>query len=589
MKPVFVGWLLGVLCCLPPLLYLQNLAVPRDYLLKTQKSLSSFSSTPVCFSELKEANDKIAKLVVDLAAARDATTISSSASSSTFALPSSSASDSHCKTNPNPNTPLYRPYPLPSNKEVLGFSGEESQDIWWDDLFFKFNHVYREVPSKILVLGADALLPKHRAYISALNQGGWTAFENGLVVNFTWFNGAERCHRVVTTSDTDAAIHHSKLSEIDWQVVIIANTPGGDPTVEVDLDPTLDANLKAAAKWWSSSTGRHAHLMIYNMSVTIKKAMELGEELKSPKMSSPLGLLAYYEAGAISVNGKIEALMKLSTPAFTALETAPLAGYGGDRVLEDVLYSLSLRIATSDAYVKRRVVPSFADVQNALWWWVYAQGNDIYNLTKFPCIDEIATRWDNLAGGVWDQLIALRKPKMIVELGVFKGGSSFAAASCLEQHKLHDSFLVSIDTWLDDYCFTGSHARNNPKDQYCKYPNAAGGSLMYYNFIKGIVASNHTSRIIPLPSSANNAAAVFLKYGWTPDLIFVDASHAYVDLTFDMENWWLILACDGVMFGDDYGFAGVQQAVNLFAFKRGLQASQYLVGTKYWVFPPKKC
>jgi hypothetical protein len=229
-----------------------------------------------------------------------------------------------------------------------------------------------------------------------------------------------------------------------------------------------------------------------------------------------------------------------------------------------------------------------------LWWWAK---DDLYNTDKFPGIDKTIHRdWRAVSPQthILEILFARGPPKMMVELGVFRGGTTFILADLLREKGFASTFVVSIDSWLNDFCFSQSHLIDNATKKpayYCNYESAMGGSLMFHNFVQGIYEKNHTSRVIPFPSSTTNAAATFYVHGWTPDAIFVDASHSFADLTLDLELWWGTLACGGVMYGDDYLLVGVTQAVNLFAYRRGIRKEHYHFGNnlKFWVFPPKKC
>jgi hypothetical protein len=145
----------------------------------------------------------------------------------------------------------------------------------------------------------------------------------------------------------------------------------------------------------------------------------------------------------------------------------------------------------------------------------------------------------------WLGKIDLLRPRMIVELGVFRGGGSIAAAKRLERLGLANSFVVSVDTWLVDFLFTVPRASRG--GDYAKLPRLAGNSLFYYQFAQNVIDAGMTQRIVPFSSTTTNAAHTFMQNGWHPDLIFVDASHSSVDVLIDMEHWWDILACGGLM------------------------------------------
>jgi hypothetical protein len=91
--------------------------------------------------------------------------------------------------------------------------------------------------------------------------------------------------------------------------------------------------------------------------------------------------------------------------------------------------------------------------------WVWGD-KDPYDLSKFPGIQAEITRADMKATqlsaqGLYCELIKAAKPGLIVELGVFRGGSSIDAAACIKKlgdDYVKDAFIVAIDTWLNDFC-----------------------------------------------------------------------------------------------------------------------------------------
>jgi hypothetical protein len=251
-----------------------------------------------------------------------------------------------------------------------------------------------------------------------------------------------------------------------------------------------------------------------------------------------------------------------------------------------------LSVWAEPSYHSRRKVPTYQEVADVLW----PQGSGVYNLSGFPGIQaEVAAHKETgqaLAGALYDGLIERLANDFkdehifVVEIGVFRGGSTLKAARKIREHCPKESFIMSIDTWLNDYCL------GMPKvgieldpSQYCFYPSAGGSSLMYHAFLTAVLNAGMQDLVVPFPSSTNNAAVKFFRNGWMPHLVYVDASHTFVDVIMDMESWWLILGCGGYMFGDDFGASpGVQQALSAFAFRRGFTIDQYRYDSKYWVF-----
>jgi len=118
-----------------------------------------------------------------------------------------------------------------------------------------------------------------------------------------------------------------------------------------------------------------------------------------------------------------------------------------------------------------------------------------------------------------------------------------------------------------------------------------GMPMFYFQFLYNVLHSRAQHRIIPLPMPANEGARVLIFHGLRPDLIYIDASHHALDVTQDLEHFWFLLACGGTMFGDDWHWAGVQEAVKAFACRHNLTLELVRLGphnTK-WIFWRKNC
>ena len=170
-----------------------------------------------------------------------------------------------------------------------------------------------------------------------------------------------------------------------------------------------------------------------------------------------------------------------------------------------------------------------------------------------------------------------------MELGVFKGVSSIELAKALDRHGLGpESSIVSVDTFLLDarLAWAGGGTDTYAAQKlaatgkgYFTTQYIAGGSQMYLEFINNVVRSNMTHRVVPLQSTTILANHAFVAAGFALDAVYVDASHTSVDALVDMtHNWWPLVRCSGIMWGDDYDLLPVRQAVAAFRRKHGLKA-----------------
>jgi len=153
-----------------------------------------------------------------------------------------------------------------------------------------------------------------------------------------------------------------------------------------------------------------------------------------------------------------------------------------------------------------------------------------------------------------DQILTLlkaRKPKVVVELGTWRGASAIAMARTVRPWGGH---IYCVDTWMGDV--NGGIAPGYP----------AMLSECAYNLIAAGVSG--TVRLIP-------ALTLEAARWWTEpiDVLLVDADHTYASVMADLEAWAPHVKPDGVMCGDDYDnpmYPGVKQAWDEFETRHSL-------------------
>jgi len=164
---------------------------------------------------------------------------------------------------------------------------------------------------------------------------------------------------------------------------------------------------------------------------------------------------------------------------------------------------------------------------------------------------------------VFEELIVEVRPKLIVEVGTWKGASAIHMADLLVKHGLPESVIVCVDTWLGSLEFwtdTEDETRYGALGLVNGYPS------VYYTFLSNVVRSGHEKRIVPFPATSLMAAEWFNRKDLSADLVYLDASHEEKDVLDDLKAW----AITGVMFGDDYTtFEGVREAVDSYTDANG--------------------
>ena len=182
-----------------------------------------------------------------------------------------------------------------------------------------------------------------------------------------------------------------------------------------------------------------------------------------------------------------------------------------------------------------------------------------------------------LQNTVLRRLIKQSQPKMILEVGVFRGQTSTAIARLLGEMKgLHDSFVLSMDTWLLDLRFAwgatkSSKERKESLHTYFSNAEVAGSSQMYFTFLSNVLHTNTSHRIIPLQTASSNGAYSLLAHKLRPDFMYIDASHSNPDVFLDYENFYAILRPGGIMAVDDVSIVpAVKAAWKRFTERHGL-------------------
>ncbi len=153
-------------------------------------------------------------------------------------------------------------------------------------------------------------------------------------------------------------------------------------------------------------------------------------------------------------------------------------------------------------------------------------------------------------------------PKLVVEVGVWKGASTLVMAE--EMWRLGipgvilavDTFQGSAEHWLGEY----------------PVPMRDGRSALYETFIRNVVAAGLPNYVVPLPLDSINAAMVLGDLGLRPDVIHLDAAHDAMSVSMDLQAWWPLLRDGGVLIGDDYcpQWPGVVRAFDAFAERYGV-------------------
>jgi len=141
--------------------------------------------------------------------------------------------------------------------------------------------------------------------------------------------------------------------------------------------------------------------------------------------------------------------------------------------------------------------------------------------------------------------IAEVKPRIVVEVGVWKGGSVVTMAQEIRRLGL-DAVVIAIDTWL------GSSEHYLWEKFIPDLDFDFGYPRLYRKFAANIVNEGLQDQVVPLPLDSINGFQLLKARDIRPDVLHIDAGHDYLSVMADLKAWWPQLNAGGVLIGDDY-------------------------------------
>jgi Methyltransferase domain len=193
--------------------------------------------------------------------------------------------------------------------------------------------------------------------------------------------------------------------------------------------------------------------------------------------------------------------------------------------------------------------------------------NQFYQVNPYQDFDHTQFNYNLQGWGsdhpIFKQIIDALQPKLIIEVGTWKGASAIHLASLLKEKEI-DGAIICVDTWLGGI---ENLIMNDPQikiEQFRKhgYPN------LYYQFLANVIYQQMQDYIVPLPNTSTIAARFLGLNKIQADLVYIDGSHDEEDVYQDIVHYWQLLKPNGVMLGDDWNagqfWYGVICAVNRF-------------------------
>ena len=205
--------------------------------------------------------------------------------------------------------------------------------------------------------------------------------------------------------------------------------------------------------------------------------------------------------------------------------------------------------------------PSHADIMHSI------HGTNVF-AGYVPMLSEDTAGW-NSEHISFDEVVADIRPNVVIDVGVWKGGSTIYLAELLRANGVA-GMVISVDTFLGSL----EHWNRNSELFNTVY-RRNGMPLLYDQFLSNIVRRGVTDYVVPLPQTSTTAALLLRQLGIQAGLIHIDASHEYDDVLKDSRLYWDILTPGGYLIGDDYHhyWPEVIRAADDFAAEKGVSLS----------------
>ncbi len=132
---------------------------------------------------------------------------------------------------------------------------------------------------------------------------------------------------------------------------------------------------------------------------------------------------------------------------------------------------------------------------------------------------------------VFEEVIAGLRPRLIIEVGTWKGASAFHMLKMCAKHHVDDVRMICVDFF---------HTTKIQEHQ-----------ATFDLFLSNMRQCGVADRITPLQGRSIEAAAMLAEEGVQADLIYIDGGHDEDTVLADLKAYWPLLRAGGVMLGDD--------------------------------------
>lgn len=195
-------------------------------------------------------------------------------------------------------------------------------------------------------------------------------------------------------------------------------------------------------------------------------------------------------------------------------------------------------------------------------------------IENVPGLTEDLQGWNSQLP-IFEELITEVKPKIVIEVGTWKGASLIHMLGvCYKQH-LIDTLFYAVDV------FYGLHGTMLERKAESQIPIPWNRPTLYQQFLYNVKNRGGDENVIPVMEYSVFAADLLAKWGVKADLIYIDGDHSEEGCYKDIMQYSNLLRPGGVIFGDDLiGYEGVRWAVFKASTKLGVP---YRAQGDHWI------
>lgn len=176
-------------------------------------------------------------------------------------------------------------------------------------------------------------------------------------------------------------------------------------------------------------------------------------------------------------------------------------------------------------------------------------------------------------------------PPYNIELLPYNAHGFYQNAVPMEEiiNKYHVKTVIEVGSWLgtstrhiaillpaDGKVYAVDHWKGSPEHQPGQTYWIPQLDVLYEQFLSNVIHAGLHEKIVPIRMDSLQASRELVTKV-QPDLIYIDASHEYEAVLADLRAWYPYVRKRGILCGDDWGWAGVIQAVTQFAKENRLK------------------